>query len=104
MRLAQLRAQARGRKPSPRWGEEFLRLAPMAIAETDLQHAAELFELWRLCCKSRCRRSRACRGDTRACCEMLVDWSEALLLKDKRVGFMEAIERLLHKGLAAGID
>jgi hypothetical protein len=61
---------------------------------TDLQRAAELFELWRLCRKSRCRRARACRGDAWACCEMLVDWSEALSLKDKRVGFMEAMERL----------
>jgi hypothetical protein len=95
MRLAQLRAQARDRKPSPRWGEEFLRFAPMAIAaETDLQRAAELFELWRLCCKSRCRRARACRGDAGACCEMLADWSETLSLKDKRVSFAEAIERL----------
>jgi hypothetical protein len=66
----------------------------MAIAETDLQHAAELFELWRLCCKSRCRRARACRSDARACCEMLADWSEALSLKDKRVGFEEAMARL----------
>jgi hypothetical protein len=61
---------------------------------TDLQHAAEVFELWRLCRKSSCRRSRTCRGDTRACCEMLLDWSEALSLKDKRVSFAEAVERL----------
>ena len=63
-------------------------------APTDVQHAAELLELWRLCRKSSCRRARACRGDTRACCEMLVDWSEALSLKDKRLGFADAMERL----------
>jgi hypothetical protein len=63
-------------------------------AETDLQHAAELFELWRLCRKAQCRRARACRGGERVCCEMLVDWSEALSLKDKRVSFEEAMERL----------
>ncbi len=61
---------------------------------TDLQHAAELLELWRLCRKSSCRRARACRGDARACCEMVADWSEALSLRDKRVSFSEAIERL----------
>jgi hypothetical protein len=61
---------------------------------TDLQHAAELFELWRLCCKSRCRRARACRGDARACCETLADRAEALSFKDKRVGFEEALKRL----------
>ena len=67
----------------------------MAIAaETDLQRAAQVLELWRLCRKSRCRRARACRGEARACCEMLMDWSEALSLKDKGVGFAEAIERL----------
>ena len=71
-------------------------------APTDLQHAAELFELWRLCRKSICRRARACRGDTRACCEMLVDWSEVLSLKDKRVGFVEALERLRERS-AAGL-
>lgn len=63
-------------------------------AETDLQRAAELLELWRVCRKSPCRRARACRGEVRACCEMLVDWSEALSLKDKRVGFAEAMQRL----------
>ena len=65
-----------------------------ANSRKDLRLAAELFELWRLCRKSRCRRARACRGEARVCCEMLVDWSEALSLKDKRVGFAEAIERL----------
>ena len=60
----------------------------------DLQLAAQLLELWRLCRKSRCQRARACRGDARRCCEMLADWSEALSLKDKRVSFAEAIERL----------
>jgi hypothetical protein len=70
----------------------------MAItAETDLERAAKLFELWRLCRKSHCRRARACRGDARACCEMLLDWSEALSLKDKRVGFEEAMERLRNE-------
>ena len=64
---------------------------------TDLQRGAELLELWRLCRKSSCRRARACRGDARACCEMLVDWSGALSLKDKRVGFAGAIERLRGK-------
>jgi hypothetical protein len=61
---------------------------------TDLQRAAELFELWRLCRKAQCRRARACCGDARACCEMLLDWSEALSLKDKRVGFAEALQRM----------
>jgi hypothetical protein len=63
-------------------------------AETNLQRAAQVRELWRLCCKSSCRRAHACRGDARACCEMLADWSEALSLKDKRVGFADAMERL----------
>jgi hypothetical protein len=63
-------------------------------AETDLQRAAELLELWHVCRKSHCRRARACRGEARACCEMLMDWSEALSLKDKRVGFEEAMQRL----------
>jgi hypothetical protein len=58
---------------------------------TDLQRAAEVFELWRLCRKAHCRRARACRDDARACCGMLLDWSEALSLKDKRVGFAEAV-------------
>ena len=72
-----------------------MRFAPMAIAaETDLERAAEQFELWRLCCKSQCRRARTCRGEARTCCEMLVDWSDALSLKSKRVGFADAIERL----------
>jgi hypothetical protein len=67
----------------------------MAIAaETDLQRAAELLELWRVCRKSHCWRARACRGEARACCEMLADWSEALSMKDKRVSFAEALERL----------
>jgi hypothetical protein len=67
----------------------------MAIAaETDLERAAELFELWRLCRKSHCRRAQTCRGEARACCEMLVDWSDALSMKDKRVGFAEAMQRL----------
>jgi hypothetical protein len=71
-------------------------------AQTDLQRAAEVFELWRLCCRSRCRRSRACRGDARACCEMLMDWAEALSLKDKRVGFEEALKRLHSAGKKDG--
>ena len=72
-----------------------MRFALMALAtETDLERAAELFELWRLCRKSQCHRARACRGEARTCCEMLVDWSTALSWKDKRVGFAEAIERL----------
>jgi hypothetical protein len=61
---------------------------------TDLQHAAEVFELWRLCRKSSCRRSRTCRGEARSCCKMLMDWAEELSLKDKRVGFEQALERL----------
>ena len=65
-----------------------------ADASRDLQLAAQLLELWRLCGKSRCRRARACRGDTRRCCEALVDWSEALSMKDKRVSFAEAMKRL----------
>ena len=65
-----------------------------ATVTTDLERAAELFELWRLCCKAQCRRARACCGEARACREMVVDWAEALSLKDKRVGFAEAMERL----------
>ncbi len=65
-----------------------------ADVRRDLQLAAELLELWRLCRKSRCLRARACRGDERRCCEMLADWSEALSFKDKRVSFAEALERL----------
>ena len=65
-----------------------------ADVRRDLQLAAQVIELWRLCRKSRCRRARACRGDARACCAMLADWSEALSLKDKRVSFAQAIERL----------
>ena len=61
---------------------------------TDLERAAELLELWRVCRKAQCRRARACRGDARACCEMLVDWSETLSWKDKRVSFVEVMERL----------
>jgi hypothetical protein len=67
----------------------------MAIAaETDLQSAAEVLELWRLCRKSQCRRARACRGDARECCERLAHWAEVLSMKDKRVGFAEALRRL----------
>ena len=62
--------------------------------ETDMQVAAQLLELWRLCGKSRCRRARACRGGARACCEAVADWSEALSRRDKRVSFVEAMERL----------
>ena len=65
-----------------------------ADARRDLQLAAQVIELWRLCGKSRCRRAGSCRGDARRCCERLVDWSEALSLKDKRVSFAEAIVRL----------
>ncbi len=72
-----------------------MRFAPMAIAaESDLELAAELLELWGLCRKSQCRRARSCRGEARICCDMLMDWSEELQLKSKRVGFAEAIERL----------
>jgi hypothetical protein len=63
-------------------------------ATTELERAAELIELWRLCRRSRCQRARACRGEPRVCCAMLVDWSEALSLKDKRVSFAAAIKRL----------
>ena len=65
-----------------------------ANVTTDLEHAAELMEIWRLCRKSRCKRARSCCGDARACCERLVDWSVALSFKDKRVGFDEAMQRL----------
>jgi hypothetical protein len=63
-------------------------------ARTDLQRAAALFELWRLCRKSCCRRARACRGDARGCCETLLAWSERLALRDKHVDFAAAMERL----------
>jgi hypothetical protein len=63
-------------------------------AETDMQRAAQVFELWRVCRRSHCRRAGACRGDARACCEMLADWAEVMSWKDKRVGFDEAIKRL----------
>ncbi len=59
----------------------------------DLELAARLLVLWRLCRKSRCRRARCC-CEPRRCCELLVDWSEALALKDKRVGFDDALRRL----------
>ena len=65
-----------------------------AKLETDLQLAAQLLELWRLCGRSRCRRARACRGGARACCEAVADWSETLSRRDKRVSFAEARERL----------
>ena len=65
-----------------------------ARASGDLQLAAQLLELWRLCGKSRCRRARACRGGARRCSEALADWSEALSMKNKRVSFAEAMERL----------
>jgi hypothetical protein len=64
---------------------------------TDLERAAQLFELWRLCRKSNCRRARGCRGDARACCESLTEWSEALSLRDKRIGFAEALKRLRER-------
>jgi hypothetical protein len=68
---------------------------PMAIpAQTDLHRAAALFELWRLCRKSRCKRAHACRGDARACCETLLAWSERLALRDKSVNFATAMQRL----------
>lgn len=66
---------------------------PIAV-ETNLQRAAELFELWRLCRKSRCRRAGVCRGDVRACCETLLDWSERLALRDRRVDFAAAMQQL----------
>jgi len=68
----------------------------MRTADTtrDLQLAAELLELWRLCGKSCCRRARCCRGDARACCEIVAEWSEVFRLKDKRANFEQAIERL----------
>jgi hypothetical protein len=68
------------------------------IDDTDLRSdtrlAAQAIELWRLCPKSRCRRARACRGNSSRCVAMLADWYEALQLKDKRVGFLEAMRRL----------
>jgi hypothetical protein len=60
----------------------------------DLRLAVHLLELWRLCGKSSCRRARACRGDARRCCDMLLGWSAALELKDKRVGFQDAMRLL----------
>jgi hypothetical protein len=62
--------------------------------KTDLEIAAVLFELWRLCASARCRRARACCGEARDCCEKLLAWSEILETKDKSVGLMEAIHRL----------
>ncbi|MGB6948921.1 MAG: hypothetical protein WBD84_06930 [Methyloceanibacter sp.] len=69
----------------------------MKNVTTDLERAAQLFELWRLCRKSNCRRARGCRGDARACCESLTEWSEALSLWDKRIGFAEALKRLRER-------
>jgi hypothetical protein len=86
-----LAASGKGETQSPDASRAAERIMP---APTDLQRAAELLELWRLCRKSSCRRARACRGDARACCEILADWSETLSLKDKRLGFAEAMERL----------
>ena len=60
----------------------------------DLIVAVGLMQLWRLCAKPICRRSRACRGDPRRCGEGLVDWAEALSRRDKRVSFEEAMQRL----------
>jgi len=59
-----------------------------------LQRAAALFELWRLCRKSCCRRAGACRGDAKTCCETLLAWSERLSLRDKHVDFATAMQRL----------
>lgn len=70
---------------------------PIADITRDLQLAAQLLELWRLCGKSCCRRARACRGDPRRCCGAVADWSEALSLKDKRVSFAEAMARLRER-------
>ena len=64
-----------------------------AMRAGDMQLAAQLLELWRLCGKSRCRRARACRGDARRCCESVADWLEVLSMKNKSVSFAEAIER-----------
>ena len=69
-------------------------MTPPTDSTRDLQLATRLIELWRLCRKSSCRRARACSGDVRLCCEMLTDWSEALSLKDKRVSFADAMQRL----------
>ncbi|MGB6969557.1 MAG: hypothetical protein WBD76_09885 [Methyloceanibacter sp.] len=79
----------------PRRGEDEARLVKNVT--TDLERAAQLFELWRLCRKSNCRRARGCRGDARACCESLTEWSEALSLRDKRIGFAEALKRLRER-------
>ncbi len=65
-----------------------------ADSKSDFQLAAQLFELWRLCGKSCCRRARACRGDARACCTIVVEWSEEFRLKDKTVNFEQAMQRL----------
>jgi len=65
-----------------------------ANLEGDLQRAAQLLELWRLCGKSRCRRARACRCGARPCCEAVADWFEALSMKSRQLSFAEAVERL----------
>ena len=62
--------------------------------EPDLLLAAQLFELWRLCGKTVCRRARDCRGDPRICCEALVEWSEMLATKDKISSFEQQLQRL----------
>jgi hypothetical protein len=70
-----------------------------ADLKTDLRLAAQVIELWRLCPKSCCRRARACCGDASRCCGKLVDWSEALSLKDKRVSFAEAVRQLRQQSV-----
>jgi hypothetical protein len=85
-----------GRKAKPDEDEERVRQGEMGAADTqsDLRLAARLIELWRLCAKTRCRRAHACRGDLRRCSQNLADWHEALSMKDKRIGFDEAMQAL----------
>ncbi len=63
-------------------------------SKTDLELAAQLLELWRLCGKSSCRRARSCRGDARVCCQSVIHWEEEFRLKPKNVSFAQALQRL----------
>jgi hypothetical protein len=65
--------------------------------QDDFASAVQRFEIWRMCRKLNCRRASTCRGDARRCCEMFVDWSEALALKDQQSSVHEAKRLLLQR-------
>jgi hypothetical protein len=68
-----------------------------ANIERDLKIAVSLTELWRLCAKSSCRRSRECRGDARLCAEHVADWHDCLQRRDKSITLSDAIAREREK-------